>query len=607
MEKIKERISPVLSSKNDVLSLVLSVLACLSLGSILKETGDRFAYSNSILALPVLVGIFISIRSFWKYSKRILICSSIVGLLFAASQVLGRNILLNDRTDCKDLTVWFSILFLTPLAASLFGHLFGHLDKWTSTSNYKISSYKIFFISWAIIFAIWIPVLITAYPGVYSYDAPYQISYCKEEFINLKHPIAHTLMLNYFVVKLGDQVLHNKEMGYCIYSVIQMLVLSGTMAYSIKYLVRKGCSRWFIAVVMGLFAFLPVNPILGMSSTKDVYFSAFGLLYTVLLLELLEKQGKVGKLHYVLTGITLLLTMTFRSQGFYVFLVLVPVAFILLRGKRIRVAIFSVIVAALYILYSGPFTTHVLKGIKLDYTKQEYFSVPVMQMMRVFHNENGSLTPEQAEQMKAYIPNYEWNDGHGIADPYKNWMNVTLLFEQPKDFIILWWDVGVNNTVDYVDSWARLTIGLWYCDMNYPDREAYHYYWDYDLSNDNPDAYVILERHTPEKLQWLSDFYQQLSREDTYQKIPVVSMLFSSGVYFWCIVIFGVWSVIHKKYKYLVVVGYPLIYWMTMLLGPVVLYRYVYLLALVIPVMAGVMLTSSSNEKSLPEKSSDRQ
>ncbi|SEW36970.1 hypothetical protein SAMN05216413_2528 [Ruminococcaceae bacterium KH2T8] len=590
----------VIREKSNLISFVLSALATMFLGYAIKDSGEWFTYSNSFITIPVLIGGFLSIRSFGGLERRTKISSLVVGFFFAASQVFGKNLLLYDRSECKNIKVWLAILFLTPLFASLIGHLFALIDRRASMTSYKMSSYKVFFLYWALIFVLWLPVLFVAYPGVYGYDCVYQINYCKAEMINLKHPIAHSLMLYFFVIRLGDQVFHDKEFGYFLYSILQMLILSGSMAYSIKYLVRKGVPRWFLVTVLVLFALLPVNPIMGMSSTKDVLYAAFGLVYTVLLLEILEAK-KISKLNVVLMAIALLLTMTFRSQGFYVFIAMVPVVLFLLKGKRVKTLILAIVITIVYLLYSGPFTTKVLHGIKYDYSKQEYFSVPCMQLMRVFHNEEGALSTDQAQKIASYIPNYEYDGAHGVADPYKNGMDVTSISEAPMEFAKLWWDVGVNNSVDYIDAWGRLTIGLWYSDMNYWDIGSWHYYWEYDMVRENPEVFDILERRTPPALQGMSDLYREWSNENTYQKIPLVPLLVSSGVYFWCIVLFGVWCVIKKKHQYLIIAAYPVIYWLTMLLGPVVLYRYVYILALIIPIMFGVMITAASDKQRASE------
>ena len=106
--------------------------------------------------------------------------------------------------------------------------------------------------------------------------------------------------------------------------------------------------------------------------------------------------------------------------------------------------------------------------------------------------------------------------------------------------------------VAYIDAFGRLTIGLWYPDMNYRDPEAYHPYWEYkstqQMEGDIPR--VIVERNTPDNMQWLADFYDKLSYENTYQKIPVVSMFFSSGMTCWIMLLYAGWCIYIKKYKH---------------------------------------------------------
>ena len=191
----------------------------------------------------------------------------------------------------------------------------------------------------------------------------------------------------------------------------------------------------------------------------------------------------------------------------------------------------------------------------------------------------------------------EW----GIADPYKNYSNAGKFIDHPVQFTKMWLNIGRKHTVDYIDAWGRLTIGLWYCDMNYRDPEAWHPYWEYDMSTGDSEEYIFLERNTPSGFQWLSDWYRNLTYENTYQKVPVLSVLFSSGTTFWVMVIFAGWCICYKRYKYLLVAVFPFVYWLTMLLGPVVLFRYVYILALDAVLMIAIMITKTSERASLPD------
>lgn len=585
-----------------VICAVLSFGACLAIVSMLKDNNDFYAFSNSIIALPTLVGCYFSISRAFKERGRILIISIILGFMLSASQIFGKNLLRTDCTDCQNIKVWLAILGLTPLFSSLLINLYVFLDKKKITDSvYKLSHNKLFLFSWLIIFLAWLPALFASYPGVYAYDCIFEVRFALRDEVTMHHPIVHTLMVKWFVIDLGEKMLGNRELGFFWYCIVQMLSLSGSMAFALRYLIKRKTNKVFTFIVFLIFAFLPVNPLMGIAGTKDILFSAFGLFSAVFFCEIVDKAEKADWKQYLGLGIFLFLTMLFRNQGFYVFLVTMPIGILLLKKRRLITTITTVIVTVVYLVFSGPFTTNVLHGVYPDYLKKEYFSVPSMQLMRAYHDENSVMTPEQREYVESLIASYA-DDGAGrlgIADIYKNWFNVGLCFEDPMRFVTMWFDIGRDHTVDYIDAWGRLTIGLWYADMNYRDPEAFHPYWEYIMSTGDTQEYVILERTTPQSLQGLSDWYDNFTYQDPYQNIPVVSMLFSSGIYFWVMMIYAGWCVCKKKYNYLLVAVYPFVYWLTMLLGPVVVFRYVYLLALDAVLMIGIMINSAKDETSV--------
>ncbi len=584
------------STVYSVVCAVLSFCACLAIVSMLKDSNDLYSFSNSIIALPAFVGCYLSISKAFKERGRVLVISIILGFMLSASQIFGKNLLRTDCTDCQNIKVWLAILGLTPLFSSLLVNLYLFIDKKKIiNSTYKLSYNKLFLISWLIIFAAWLPALFASYPGVYAYDCIFEVRFALRDEVTMHHPIVHTLMVKWFVVDLGEKMLGNRELGFFWYCIVQMLALSGSMAFAIRYLIKRKTNKVFCFVVFLIFAFLPVNPLMGIAGTKDILFSAFGLFSGVFFCEIVDRAEKADWKQYLGLGIFVFLTMLFRNQGFYVFLVVMPIGILLLKKRRLITTITTVIVTVVYLIFSGPFTANVLHGVSPDYLKREYFSVPCMQMMRAYHDENRVMTPEQVEYVESLILCYEDNGAGrlGIADIYKNWFNVNLFNEDPMRFVKMWFDIGMDHTVDYIDAWGRLTIGLWYADMNYRDPEAFHPYWEYIMSTGDTQEYVILERTTPQSLQGLSDWYDNFTYQDPYQNIPVVSMLFSSGIYFWVMMIYVGWCINKKKYNYLLVAAFPFVYWLTTLLGPVVVFRYVYLLALDDVLMLGIMFNSS--------------
>lgn len=604
MEKITWRKND--SKQNTLYSAVCAVLsfcACLSIVSMLKDNNDLYSFSNSIIALPAFVGCYFSMSRAFRERGRALVISIILGFMLSASQVFGKNLLRTDCTDCQNIKVWLAILGLTPLFTSLLINLFRWIENFRiCETSYKLSPSKVFWLSWFILFLAWLPALLASYPGVYAYDCIFEIRFALRDEITIHHPLIHTLMLKWYVVDLGGKVLGNRELGFFFYCITQMLILSGAMANLLRYLVIRKTRKLYCIVVFLIFAFLPVNPLMSIAGTKDIIFSAFGLVCAVCFCELVDKGAAASWKQFTKLAVFLFLTMIFRNQGFYVFLVTMPVAVLILKKRRLMTIVTTVVVTVVYLIYAGPISKDVLHGVSPEYLKHEYFSVPAMTLVRAYQDENRDLTPEEIEFIQTFCATCDKDatGGWGIADPYKNYCNAGVFLDHPVEATKMWLNIGRKHTVDYIDAWGRLTIGLWYSDMNYRDPEAFHPYWEYVMSTGDSEEYIYLERTTPSSLQWLSDWYDTLTYQNSYQKVPVLSALFSTGVYFWLMMIFIGWCICYRRYRYLLVAVFPFVYWLTMLLGPVVLYRYVYIVGLDAVLMIGIMINSYEGAADAP-------
>lgn len=164
------------------------------------------------------------------------------------------------------------------------------------------------------------------------------------------------------------------------------------------------------------------------------------------------------------------------------------------------------------------------------------------------------LSEKEEKLIEEYIPDYEnYEKFQAIADCMKNTFNSTKFKENPAEFIRLWVQVGIEHPVTYIDAFARITIGLWYPDMNYRDESAAHPYWEWlSTGQDDParfEGYILLERKPVKLFEWLSKLNYSLTYENWYQRIPVISMMFSSGLVIWCIVFYMLYMIYYKKYK----------------------------------------------------------
>ena len=90
-------------------------------------------------------------------------------------------------------------------------------------------------------------------------------------------------------------------------------------------------------------------------------------------------------------------------------------------------------------------------------------------------------------------------------------------------------------------------------------------------------------------LPWLDEYFRQLSLEISWQRIPILSMLFSPGALFWMYA-FGLgFAAAGKRYRMLASFLPAVLNWLTVLLGPTYLVRYVLIWWFALPLLAYVV------------------
>lgn len=573
------------------LCMLLALPAAFSFTYLLRTDQNFTMINHSVVSILLWWACWqVMERAAMRLNRRAACVCVPLGFVFSLMMVAGSLVMQYQTARLHELKTWVGVLCATPLlsaacvlAVEAFPKAPALRWPWMEKRLSRLSKRAFFLLCWGLIFAAWLPALIASYPGLYGYDSIYQIDYYLKGAISTHHPILHTWWLGLCVITLGEW-LGSPEAGMCVYSVMQMLLLSGAMASILGFLRRHGGSAVMqLACLLG-FMFVPIHPIMGFSATKDVAFSAFIVWTLIWLLEsaLCPQRLQSPKRWAGLLGLGFGL-MVFRNQGVYVF------AFALLTGlcvmpgmrKRLLLALLSALVA--FGVWQGPVST-LLKADRVE-TVQEMLSVPLVQLScaRVYHA--NAIAPEDQALIEAYIPQWNYYDytSCGISDPVKNTFNAPLFREDPLAFVRLWARVGRACPLGYADAFLRLTAGAWYPDVKHRDWASHHPYFEYH--NTNLEGWFLIERRTPAGLQWLADFYADWADNNSYQKIPVLSMLFSGGLAAWVMLWFIAWAVCQKAWRMLWPAALLFGLWGTVLLGPVVILRYVYALMLAVPLL----------------------
>ncbi|MDD6931933.1 MAG: DUF6020 family protein [Eubacteriales bacterium] len=603
--------------KNGILAII-SYISLYGIQAMLKTKGVDAPVNNSIFSVLIVVGVFFLLREAGKSRNfRLGIISCILGFLFSSCMVFGTNLLttsattaIEGSTNIDRLETWLSIIAGTPMFAATITLLYRGAQNWNEAIQWQSvqrnSKKGLFFLVWGIVFLSWLPALIATYPGIDGYDTIYQIANYQSGQLSSHHPIIHTFLLGFCVDTLGS-LFRSVETGFLIYSLVQMLILSAAFAEIYAYLYRCNVSRWLRIVLLLTFMLLPTNAIMAISSTKDILYAAF---FAMMLLRIAEAYRDVTILqrkdYWIGLNIVTLLSLMFRKQGIFVLLIGAIAGLILLNRYRKQIGCFVLVCIVESALYFGPISD-LLGVVNPEYGGiKEMMSVPCVQLSRALVQKADQLTEEEKQLIMEYIPGYEgyiWQPG--IADTMKGTLNVEKLTENLGEFIKLYLKVGAKLPKTYMDAFARLSIGLWYPDMNYRDWGAFHPYWEYlPAVEDQYYERTLGTREREKGENVFADFYEDISYRNTYQKIPLVSVLFSAGAISWAMFLFIGYCIYSKRYKLLVPISLVFGVWLIQMVGPVVLYRYIYPLVVSAPIFIGMLFarTEADFTAKIPER-----
>lgn len=449
-----------------------------------------------------------------------------------------------------------------------------------------------------LLFLCWMPVFLAYYPSVFAYDAEGQLYQVIAKDYSTHHPLLHTLFLGAFF-RLGG-VVGSYQTGMAVHSVVQMLLMAAAFGRALTWLYEKGVPRCIRTLLLLFYGLFPANSILALSTTKDVLFSALVLLYTLKSYRLGDEcsrqsaggrddsgDGSVGSVVFVLLAVLMLL---FRNNAVYAFAVAAPIVWIGLKKQK-KYLCMAFIVLALFGLSGFLLKTaaHAQSG-----SPREMLSVPLQQMARVRVEAEERIDPALRQELDKYIPK-EWvfaaYDPH-LADPVKN---RAVIHDDPKGLIKTWLRLGLRFPTIYADAFLDNSLGMWYLwDTSHAQvygigtESGFGY-----LSTDNrtmPAGCEIVEKSF---LPGLRAFMERIVSDNAYQKVPIVRLLFAPALYWWLLWLYMAAALYHGKKQEALPAVFLITYYLTLLLSPTVIVRYLYPLMVTVPVIFSYILTEN--------------
>ena len=588
--------------KRRLLAVLLSFAGVCALSRMLKPGGDAIAFTNSIFSVLTFLALYLLMEKVLKASfvgkRRRWILPGLFGTAFSFCMITGVQLDTRESVPFTDPLMWLAILagaVVMTLSVRYFWDLIDGKQRERAVSRQKEgeatdqgekrwNKFSGWLLPSALIFVMYLPVFLAVYPGFFVYDAQDELMQVVTRSFSTHHPLVHVLMLG-GIIQLVHKLTGSYNAGIACYTVFQMLVMAGIFGWCIRKLEKWGVGKGYRILTTLYFGLCPVLVMFSLCSAKDGLFAGMLLIMTILLTELFKapeefwkQKGKLLLLLAASLGMMLL-----RHNGFYAFAVFSVLTVIYLKKDRKKAALYFGGILATYLVVSAGLTG-ILRADASE--NQEMLTVPISQMARVYQNRKEELPPEEKELLYQYLPqealeHYTPKVSDGVKVHFHN-----QAYEADRgSFLKLWLKWGTENPFTYLNAWFMTSYGFWYPDTVI-DVYRGNTVFTYTYEDSSYFGYEVEQPGTRQsKLPWLSEIYRRMSLEIFQQRIPVVSMLFSPGFLFWMSAFILCFWGYHGRWKKVMALMPVMLCWLTVLLGPTYLTRYVVYLWAVLPVI----------------------
>ena len=432
-------------------------------------------------------------------------------------------------------------------------------------------------------------ILLGVYPGFFVYDAADELAMVQTRMFTTHHPLFHVLPLGFFL-QLVHKLTGSYNAGIFLYLLLQAAVINAVFVFMLTELSRErreGRDQWFLPVTVLFLMFCPTVTMFVLCSTKDGLFGASLILMTISLRRIVKTPALLtGKNPWkTLYIVSSALMMLYRRNGVYAFAF--AGIFLLIwsfRKKLFRQLLFCLLAA---LLLQWGVNTALAKAVGAKGGEhQEALSVPIMQLTRVYALDKDSLSVSDQRAFEGLFDTpVQDKYNPKLSDQVKLHFRNDVFDENPAKYASLWLRTGLSHPAAYLNAWLMTSYGYWYSSGMidcYKGNTVYTFTYG-DSSYFGYETEQPGTRHS--FIPWIDRFYKEVSLNPAVQKLPVLHWLISPGALFW-IWVFLSFGIVLRGSRTLLIPYLPVgAVFLTVLLGPCTLPRYVVYLWLGLPLL----------------------
>lgn len=548
-----------------------------------RTLGDLFLLPCGIVLYRFYLKFFIC-----KRTKGFYWMTGGLSFLFAAILVYGSVL------DYQFELTWKKICAGIGLAAAVYPILAKitiWLDHKQVNRQKEQSSKKICFICFLLTAAVWGMAYLAVFPGVLATDADYWYY----EFSVKDAPVTSKwspfyCYIFYRLIAFGKNVFGGYQAGFAVFSFVQMLFVL-LAVWNVMLFMHRNFSKRAVILSAVFFSCIPTHVILALSSAQDAAFAACFTMCIIEMLEIADHSQDQKHRSFIKLMIWMVLLCIIRNNGLYAVLVMGIFAILFIKKDKKRWLASVCITAIVIVIYQGP--VYRMLGIEKDEGLRMMLSLPLQQMGYAYNYGYEKLTEEQIGRMQLYMSDENWRIyGMCIADNLANCLDVEKVKSDMSGFLKLYLDVFARAPDCYIKGAALQTFGLWYPNKNYPDPRIWHPYIEYlcldtstfgrtDFAVSRTSLFPAYDRilgmlygqtdHYPQDYPMGYGGYLSMCFSD----VPIIGILSKAGIYFWMFLYLFCYA-IYKNWggDLFAVIGFGAGIFITVLLSPVIMYRY---------------------------------
>lgn len=568
---------------------VLAVTATCGIGAELAVRSQDVSVYTDVLFLPCIYILYCAYMKCFshKETRGFYWLTGGLSFLFSAMLIAGGQLEVNSDL-LLTATTFFEVLCLAAAMYPVLSFITLWLNRKGEIVIEKVHNDKrLLPVCFLVVVIVWVLAYLALFPGVYGTDAPYWYY----EFSNEEVPISSQWSplycgAFYGLVSVGEKLFGSYNAGFAIFSLVQMIVILIVIWNILEFLNRRFKGVAVICTTV-FFSLIPTHVILALTSAQDPVFAACFAMCVLRLFELIEspKTFWVKKENPIKLAVWLIFLCMIRNNGLYAILVMAFFILVFIRKYRKQMLMLVSAVIVFVLVYQGP-VYHVLE-IEKGTAIREMLSLPLQQMAYVYNYGYEELSEEQIDEMLRYVSDEGWcSYAPCISDPLKSQLNTEVVGKDVGGFLRLYIDVFISAPECYVKGAALQTFGVWYPNKVWPDTRTWHPYIAVLCSDtygtELTDFTVRRSSLFPLYEKILSALYGKGMDHSGYggglsmafSKIPILGMLSNVGTYFWGLLYLFFYAIYRRWRQPFIIIGIGLGIYATILLSPVILYRY---------------------------------